>query len=260
MTFVANHRRVPIEFQDDYLQRYITNGELDINELSHRFGNQVIGVYIEGKTKAGETNTICTPYSVVEFSRTLGRVPNQPDPVPVPYVRLHKIGTDTTRNSFTLHNHIFQWDIPKMGVLNYRDSVVFAHTDASRQWRRGLDRESLIYEDPLSLDSRIIRVESGTTNRFLSRSDVIKALYNPVKFSFHTAYEKVRSFERRAAAFNNKFFIANTILSNDLVIGYRNTLVGTLDSDGVINLNRNASFLLESLSEYRPCRLKGEQK
>lgn len=260
MSFTANFQRVPIQFEDDYLQKYVVSGTLDTREINHRFQRQIVGVITQKTTKSGKSHNICTPHIVIDVGATASRVPNHDDPVRVPYLRLHKVGTERTRVSLTLHNHKFMWDIPRLGVINYKDSVVFTHLGAARQWRRGLDPTALTFDDPLALDNRYVRQTLGNNQRFLNRDEVIKSIYQRVEFDFNQAYEQVSNFTRRAAAFNSKFFIANTVLSGSLVIGYRNTLVGIIGDDGTIILNPEAAFLLESLSEYRPCKIRGIQK
>lgn len=239
MVFQASFLGNKYTFNDDYLRRYVgPDGELEHEDLNHRFMGQIIGV----KTRI-KGEDVWVPYRLDHFGMNSDGKP---------YWTALKVGS-SRRSTLLWTEKIFLWDIPPLGIINFQDTVLHVGMDAAREWRHGLSADQLKTIDPLMIDTRYLRHKGLKVNTAVPRNQIIHPLYKQEYFGFDEVLQKLERGERRAGAFSNKYFLANSILSERPVIGYKVHIVGELQDDNQIHLTPASSHLVEELSDYRPC-------
>lgn len=110
---------------------------------------------------------------------------------------------------------------PTLGVLNGDKSVVFATWTAKRQYVRVLSNDTLSVE---VLYRRVLKRLHFDTE--IELKIALPNILTPVYPSVEEALQTVLSGQYLARAFNNKFFLANSTTSNNIVLGYKNKEIG----------------------------------
>lgn len=123
---------------------------------------------------------------------------------------------------------------PDSGCYNVERGVA-SHVSrrAERQWHRGIRNRSL-----------------SLTGNARFATDLISAMYNPVHYSFEEALEIVKedfhnSDRKRCAAITKNFMLMRSYEYENIVIFFRNSIVGEVTSDGVVIDNTAVKNLFE---------------
>jgi len=232
------------EFVDNHFAKYMRHdGSFDRDEFHHRYVGMILGVYSkEVNPKTGKDEEVCTPYIVERLAN------NGPKMLMSPI-----IGTGT--KEFDITTHRFAWTNPTIGVVNYKDSVVYLSIEAGHNWRQGFTSGMMNYTDPLFLDTKLLSREGIIGPRWRQTNQMIAAMYKGFYFSFDDALRRIEAGTRRAAAFSQKYFIANSLVSERPIIGYKMHIIGEYGEDGYIHVVSNARHLVDELSQYRPCQV-----
>lgn len=114
---------------------------------------------------------------------------------------------------------------PSLGVLNGDKSVIMTSWEARRQYVRVLNNRTLV--------RNVLYTSSLKKLGFSHDRELKMALPNilkPVYPNVAEAVEAVLSGECIAKAFNNKYFLANSMYSDNIVLGYKEYEIGEYDA------------------------------
>lgn len=137
---------------------------------------------------------------------------------------------------------------PDMGLVNHGIFAVNIERIARRQWRMGYNARvchPTIYQQRALQRYGVIGIFDHMNVNFLYD------LFNRKYPSPDECIRRLTEGEAFSVAFSPQFFLTLTHMSDNILIGYKNWIVG-LYKDGEFTLNEKCHHLYESLSQYVP--------
>ena len=138
-------------------------------------------------------------------------------------------------------------DLPLLGLVPFKDHVLYVRHSRNMLWRRGLVTRSLSASDPLKLDSISLR-RSCSMNNSSHMKTLVNSIFNHKYTSYEEAITRLEKSEKRAFPLNKNFFVAISSSSEDIVLGYKDFIVGHVDSKGEAILGDKVKHLSNELS------------
>lgn len=202
----------------------------DLREMTSRWNGSFIGVQKDGAVM---------PFMVSEFRSS--------DDIDIPFM----VGNFPGKKSKIAKAENLVFTKPKLGMLNFKDSVVYITNIPLRQYRRGLTTKTLKMEIPFSRELKDIR--RPISRRNINDNELILEMFNPTYPSVQQCIADVRGFKKIAEAFNNKYAIGIKKGFKSPRVYYKGYNIGRLDDDNVVHLRTSANHLIEELSQYLQC-------
>ena len=203
------------------------NNRINLRELSHRFRETYCALWNE-QEKVWEPKKI---YSF-DFDDSGER---EKENLKVRLLHMNRDNSDC--GWYNIIENV-RLEIPKMGLFSWKGSVLFSSIYANRNWRRGLQYQSISYHDPLSLDSYLIKMNKNFKN-MIQIEELLKSLYNNKMYSITEAIDKIQNNIGRAFPISSSFFLCITSESEDIMIGYKRWIIGRIEIDLLGNYSYN---------------------
>lgn len=156
----------------------------------------------------------------------------------LPNIELH---TEVLKKKFMVRMEdieAFDFSLPPTGAYNYKNSVVFFFRKFTRQWRKGICKDSSYFESILDhykigkLNERLIDSSflSAQIPAFLSSPKDIAQLFSCKFYSFKDAYALIESGTAVARALSNKLVLSLGAKTLHPLIWFGSLPVGIVES------------------------------
>lgn len=126
----------------------------------------------------------------------------------------------------------FKFDIPPIGVLNYKDTVVIATRFPARQWKKAATPENYNVHFPLKNLFKGLEQKYVLPNTFITNFDFnihdIDILYKNKYYSFKEACQELKKGKVNATAISPEFFLTNSFYNNTTLLWRFNTIVAEI--------------------------------
>lgn len=146
-----------------------------------------------------------------------------------------------------------EFPFPRVGLMNFNKGVFNIVRTPAHQWKKGIHRNVLQFVNLTAPEQEILERDILNNEQFF-RPRVIQELFHPRFFTPTEAFESVVSGQRLAAALDRNFFVKMSFISNDILIGYKEYVIGILykraQSPIIAKLFPRNEFLLEQLSSH----------
>jgi len=218
--------------------------ELSTRDLQQRYSSSVVAI------KEGDR---LSPFYIEVIKENLKKDPETDKVYVEKYIsgsKVYKSAWEGCTYTFEeiLNNDILDLSYPDLGCINVKDSVVYVSRKAERQWSRGLRQGTMILQYPTNY---LFDTFIGSVHYDPLEISLLDALYNKEYYSVTSGIEELLVGNKLAVAINSKFFFSVNPSKESLCIGYKNNIVGELDTTTMKGkLLPFASHIKEELSEY----------
>lgn len=132
---------------------------------------------------------------------------------------------------------------PNMGLRNMGVYPTYLSIAPLRQYKRGIHAETLIFNTTASKLARYL------PRGMVSGSAELTQVFFPKYKEFHNILYEMKQGDILGAAINNRWWVGYELDSKYPVVGYKRSIVGTVDHDKV-RLSSKCKHLIEDISQY----------
>lgn len=205
-----------------------------IEELNHYYRHTIIGYKEDDKIY---------PYHVNDFYKESGKVKITGD-----RLFIDKDECYWCPLNIILDEECVSLTHPEMGIINLPEYAVHLKRVPYRQYKKAYYENNIQvnyvnYSECIKLG---VQLYNSTDPKFLM------SVFNPESLPIQDSINQIRNGDRLSAAIDRRFFLISLLYNKDIMIGYKNYLIGKLNDQDQVVLFPSASHHREDLVRYIP--------